>query len=139
MKKIRTLAVAGIGAGAMYLADPDRGRGRRAELRDRATALTRRKRDEVERQRRFEAGVAEGARHGNEPLGPPADDQALRDRIRSQLGPDFPTDRVSLDVVEGVAEVRGELDDRAAIDRLVEAVGNISGVARVNNLLHVPG
>jgi osmotically-inducible protein OsmY len=139
VRKLRTLAAAGMGAAAMYLVDPDRGRGRRAQLRDRFGAATRRLRRDVERQRRYEAGVAEGARHADLPPRRPADDQALADRIRSELGSAFPSDRVVLNVVEGVAEVRGEVDDQATIDRVVQAVSEVAGVAGVENLLHLTG
>jgi hypothetical protein len=46
---------------------------------------------------------------------------------------------VSVNVEDGVAYLRGQLEDRSAIDRLVEAVRQVEGVRDVQSLLHEPG
>jgi len=46
---------------------------------------------------------------------------------------------VSLDVNDGVVELRGQLDDQAAIEELVLRVRAVPGVRSVVSLLHLPG
>jgi hypothetical protein len=139
LRRLRLLTGAGLGAAAMYFFDPQLGRGRRTRARDRLQARLRRARDDAERARRYEVGVAEGRRHGEEPESPPADDRALADRIRSQLGPDFPHARVTLNVVDSVVDLRGELDDHVQIEHLVGRVRAVPGVIDVVSFLHLPG
>jgi hypothetical protein len=61
------LAMLGAGAGLAYMLDPDRGRHRRARMRDRAVALTNRMSDTLEGQSRHWSNRARGvvaeARH----------------------------------------------------------------------------
>ena len=137
--KFRTLKGAAIGAAAMYYLDPQHGRGRRARARDQWAARVRRARRQADRERRYQAGIAEGQRHGAGPERAPADDRALADRIRSELGSEFPHDTVSLTVVDGVAELRGELPSGAAIDRLAMRVAEVADVAGVLDFVHLPG
>ena len=70
---------------------------------------------------------------------PPADDQALADRVRSEIfrRPDAAKGEVNVDVVDGVVSLRGELDDQAEIDRLVSGARAVPGVREVDNMLHV--
>jgi hypothetical protein len=133
------LTGATLGAAAMYFFDPQLGHGRRARTRDQLQARLRRARHDVDRARRYEEGVAEGRRHGAEPESPPADDRALADRIRSRLGPDFPHARVTLNVVDSVVDLRGELDDHLEIEHLVQRVRAVPGVVDVVSFLHLPG
>lgn len=137
MGRMRTWGVAAAGAAAMYFLDPDRGRSRRARASDRAGARLRRLRRKAERERQYAAGVAEGLRHEG-PARRPADDQALADRVKSQLGPTLPLDRINLNAVDGVVELRGQLDDESDIDDVVQAVCGVTGVVEVRNLLHLP-
>jgi len=137
-RRVRTLAGMGLGAAAMYFLDPAQGRSRRARVRDQVPARARRMRRAAERRRRYREGVLEGIHHPM-PSHAPADDRALVQRVRSTLGHAFPHDRVSLAVVDGTVELRGELDDAAAIGDLLVRVGQVPGVARVANLLHLPG
>lgn len=138
MSRTALLLAAGAGAAAMHFLDPDRGRGRRAQARDQLSARLRRMRREAETDRRYAQGVAEGLRHQG-PTHRPADDQVLVDRVKSQLGPSLPLDRINMDALDGVIELRGEVDDRARIDGLVSAVAGVPGVHGVTNLLHTPG
>jgi osmotically-inducible protein OsmY len=123
----------------MYLLDPQLGRGRRIRIRDRVGARIRRFERKSEQQRRYAAGVAEGRRFVGRTLHAPADDRALADRIRSQLGPSFPHDRATLNVVDGVADLRGEMGDPVEIEHLVQNVRAVPGVVDVVSFLHLPG
>ena len=76
-----------------------------------------------------------------EDAGERLNDPALQAKVESEIfrGPDAPKDKVSVNVENGVAYLRGELDDREAIDRLAEAAGSVEGIRGVENLLHTPG
>jgi hypothetical protein len=127
-----------VGATGMYFLDPDRGRSRssraRAQLAKRGRQLQRQR----ERARRYEEGVMEGLRH-TEPPGPPVDDRTLVDRVKSEMGHAFPHDRVSIDVADGVIELRGELESEAEIDALIDRIFEVPGVTALVSLLHLPG
>jgi hypothetical protein len=137
--RFRTLKGAAIGATLMYYCDPQNGRGRRTRARDQWAARMRRARRESERGQRYRAGVVEGLQHIGRPERPPADDRALADRIRSELGHDFPQETVVLTVVDHMAELRGEVPTTDDIDALVLRVAAVADVEGVLDLLHVPG
>jgi hypothetical protein len=137
--RFRTLEGAAVGATLMYYLDPQNGRGRRTRARDQWGARVRRARREAEREQRYVAGQAQGRLHQGGPEQPPADDRALGDRIRSELGHAFPHETVVLTVVDGVAELRGTVPSSADIDALVLRVAAVADVAGVLDLLHVPG
>jgi hypothetical protein len=139
LMRFRTLKGAAIGATLMYYCDPQNGRGRRTRARDQFAARMRRARREAERDQRYRAGVAEGRQHLGRPQRPPADDRALADRIRSELGPEFPQETVVLTVVDHMAELRGVLPTAADVDALVLRVAGVADVEGVVDLLHVPG
>jgi hypothetical protein len=70
----------------------------------------------------------------------PMDDAAIAARIRMKvLGrPDLETGSLVVDVVQGVAFLRGDLKDRRQIDEVVDLTGAVPGVRKVQNLIHVP-
>jgi osmotically-inducible protein OsmY len=138
----RTAVAAGVGAAAAYLLDPDRGRSRRARLRDQGTAFGRRQARALERQASFQRGRAEGivqrARHRG--VQPPADDRALVDRVRTEVlrgDPGHP--HLNVDAVDGVVAVRGQVPDLEAAMDVERRIRAIPGVVDVENLLHAPG
>jgi osmotically-inducible protein OsmY len=143
--KVGTLVIGGaIGAALAYLFDPDSGRGRRARLRDQTMSEVRKARGRGEAKQRYLSNVARGRMSELVSPGPDnrdADDATLGDRIRSQVfgSPQVPDDRIALTVVDGIAELRGELDAPDDILRLGERVGAVSGVRSVRNLLRVHG
>jgi osmotically-inducible protein OsmY len=138
----RTAVAAGVGAAAAYLLDPDRGRSRRARLRDQGKAFGRRKARVLERQASFQRGRAEGviqrARHRGSR--PPADDRALADRVRTEvLRGDPAHTHLNVDAVDGVVSVRGQVADLDTAMDIERRIRQIPGVADVENLLHTPG
>jgi osmotically-inducible protein OsmY len=143
--KVGTLVVgAVIGAALAYLLDPDSGRGRRARLRDQTMSEVRKARERGQAKRRYMSNAARGRMSELVSPGPDnrdPDDATLVDRIRSQVfgSPDLPDDRIALTVVDGVAELRGELDAPEEVHRLVERVAAVPGVRSVRNLLRVHG
>jgi hypothetical protein len=139
----RTAVAAGVGAAAAYLLDPDRGRSRRARLRDQGTAFSRRQARALERQASFPRGRAEGIvqrARGKLAHQPPADDRALVDRVRTEVlrgDPGHP--HLNVDAVDGVVAVRGEVPDLEAAMDVERRIRAIPGVVDVENLLHAPG
>jgi hypothetical protein len=43
-----------------------------------------------------------------------------------------------IDVVRGVAYLRGDLGDRGRFDDILDVTGSVPGVRRVQSLLHLP-
>jgi hypothetical protein len=127
-----------VGAVGMYFLDPDRGRSRSTRVRAQLAKRGRQLQRQRDRTRRYEEGVAEGLRHVPSDT-PPADDIALVDRVKSELGHTLPHDRVSLDAADGVLELRGELDNEADIEALIDRVCAVPGVTSLVSLLHLPG
>jgi osmotically-inducible protein OsmY len=114
-KSVAAAGAAGL-AGAFFL-DPESGKRRRHIARDRALALI---------------------RQGAETTRPAANDQALAERVKSEIfqPADAPKGSVNVNVERGVVYLRGEVRNRDQIKKLVEQAGAVDGVAGVENLLH---
>ena len=67
-------------------------------------------------------------------------DAAIARAIRSRLEDrsDLETGGLVIDVVRGVAYLRGELHDRQQFDEVVDLTGSVPGIRRVQSLLHLP-
>ena len=146
--RIGTLLV-GLGAGAFgalaaFLADPSRGRARRARLLDEGGATVRRAGREVERVIRrvgsMASGKLEAVTEGGNRVAP-TDDLTIRDRAETELfrDPSVPKGTINLNVERGVLVLRGEVADAAMRERLGSQAEAIDGVWSVRNLLHLPG
>jgi osmotically-inducible protein OsmY len=86
------------------------------------------------------AGVAKRARSQAERAEPAANDQALADRVKSEIfrPAESPKDSVSVNVENGVVFLRGEVKRPEQIDELVETTRSVEGVKAVQSLLHTP-
>jgi osmotically-inducible protein OsmY len=133
------------GAVAEYLLDPARGHARRAELRERSAAAGRRSAKQVRRTAVRRAAHLRGRAHRmghrlTTPYHPPVDDRTLVDRVRSEVFGHrrFGRLSVNVDAFDGVVTLRGQLEDQNTIHDLEVAVGKVTGVRRVENLLHTP-
>jgi osmotically-inducible protein OsmY len=84
-------------------------------------------------------GVTPGA--GREPAEERLNDPALARKVESEIfrGSDVPREKVSVNVQDGVVQLRGELDSQAQIDGLAAAAHAVDGVQGVEVLLHVTG
>jgi osmotically-inducible protein OsmY len=135
-------AAALAGLGVEYLLDPTGGKRRRRVLRDRALAGGRRLARRASRRAQYLEGKAEGAIHqATSRPRPVADDQALADRVRSEVfrRPDAPKGSVNVGVVDRVVFLRGEVANEHELTRLLDDARRVPGVVRVENFLHLPG
>jgi len=134
-----------VGAAAVYLFDPEKGRARRALLADWLGARARRGWRTVN-QISARTGTTAAAFPQRmvqlRTMRPrPADDLTLRDRVESEVfrNPDLPKGQINLDVESGVVTIRGQVENAYQIANVEKAVLKVPGVAGVENLLHVAG
>jgi hypothetical protein len=138
----KLLEGAALGAAAAYMFDPDRGRARRARLRDQLDAKARRAGRRAGQRWRDADNRVKGlaARAGGGGRFHPVDDTAVVEHLRTVLARlDVSTADITTEVVDGVARVRGEIANQAAMDKVMSAVAGEAGVSRVENLMHLPG
>lgn len=138
----RTATLAGAGAAIMYFFDPEMGRTRRAKASDKIGAWFRGGSSELQRKGRYIGSTVEGkmqaASHAGQETVPP-NDPALAAKIESEVFRDFPKGGLNVNVVDGVAFLRGELDSDERISALEQAVRKVTGVVDVQNFVHLPG
>jgi osmotically-inducible protein OsmY len=130
-----------MGAAVAYFFDPDRGRGRRAKIRDRSFAMVRRGGTRVGRAARFTGayayGVGQKIRHLRSNYEPP-NDAALVDKVKTELFREHPEFKhISINVAEGVVWLRGEVQHPEDMQRLEKTARRIQGVTGIENLLHL--
>jgi hypothetical protein len=154
--RIRTIALASLaGAAVAYLFDPISGDARRTRLRARIMTFARRKTtvetvraplSDVVQEPSAEISDTPEEPRPEEPrkeaiaLGPgaaPTDDEAIASRIRTEVfgRPDLQTGRIVIDVVRGVAFLRGEMKDGHAIEEIIDRTRSVPGVRGVHNLI----
>jgi hypothetical protein len=164
--RIRTVVLAGAAAAAAaYLADSREGKARRSHLLATTRTLTWRP-VEIDRPIPLPENLApippsrpepspvdtepilatEPARSGAAepvvsamPIAGPNDEAIVRD-VRTRLGErhDLRTDDLVVDVVNGVAYLSGDLQDRQTFGEVVDLTREVPGVRRVQSLLHLP-
>ena len=140
---ILVAAAAILGVLTVYLLDPDRGRGRRAQAFDRAGALARRAGRRAGRVARY--GISTAAALGERMTRQarsyvPPNDATLQAKVESELFRDasIPKGRMNINVENGVVILRGVGDSPEQIERIVAATRAIAGVRDVHSLLHLP-
>jgi hypothetical protein len=152
--RIRTMAIAGLaGAAVAYLLDPIAGSARRSRIRERISAFTAGRRATPEGMPRLPVDVVSAPMRDEVadtpelgevvaviPEDRPNSDAAIADRIRMrvQARPDLQTAGLVVEVLRGVAFLRGDLKDRAQIDEVVDLTGAVPGVQEVQNLIRLP-
>jgi hypothetical protein len=126
-----------LGAGLMYLLDPNKGPARRAMLRDKITGTFHDGRDFVGAGVRDLRNRAEGAVHRTTSHIRPdsADDDTLAERVRAKLGRYVSHPRaLSVEARDGLVTLHGPiLRDEA--ETLIGAVSSVRGVREVLNRL----
>jgi hypothetical protein len=136
---LRAITVAAAGAGLMYLLDPDGGRRRRAQVRDRLVSAAHRTGDAMDSTSRDVTNRARGVvaelrgRLSNVHVG----DDVLRERVRARIGTvvGHPS-AIEVGVSEGSVTLRGPvLADE--VDRLMRRVNGVPGVRETINQLDI--
>ena len=127
------IAGVGVGAGCMYLMDPDRGKSRRALLRDKTTSAYRDVQTSVQRAQADLANRAHGllARAQSAVQHEPVEEDQLIARVRARLG-HLVSHPHAIDVIarEGAITLSGAVLENEA-PALVSGVGSIHGVSSV--------
>lgn len=140
----RSLTVLGAGAAlgalAAYFFDPERGRARRAKVKDMTGARVRRASDEARKARIRVENKAQGIRAELQPrvTDPSFNDPTLAQKIKSEVLRDFPSS-VDVTIEDGKAVLRGMLEQPSQIKELEAAVSAVPGVTEVENLTHLRG
>lgn len=140
-QQLTLLGGLGLGAGLMYLLDPERGRRRRAAARGKAThalgagrsALGRTSRDLAHRSRGLAAEAGARLHLRTETV----EDRVLEDRVRSKMGR-FVSHPHAIEVLadDGEVTLAGEILDSEAAG-LLAAVRSVRGVRKVDDQLRV--
>lgn len=128
-----------MGAGAMYLLDPDRGGRRRALIRDKMARAAHKTSDAIDATsrdvRNRASGLTAEVRASSADDAP--SDRVLEERVRAELGRVCSHPRaIDVTVIDGVVRLSGPILASAA-DDLVSSVRSIRGVRAVENQLGI--
>jgi uncharacterized membrane protein len=136
-KALATIVGAGIGAGLMYLYDPQMGRRRRAVTRDKLLSLSHRLDDAVDVTARDLTNRTVGlwAEMRSSFTSDGVSDEVLAERVRSQLGGlvSHPS-AIEVKAEQGCVTLSGPVL-RDEVDRLLRGVASVRGARRVENHL----
>lgn len=133
------------GLAAMYFLDPDRGKRRRAVLRDRTAGVARRATAVGERTQRKLAsdlyGAGQKVSHPGLTQAEPPNDATLAQKVMTELfrGEDVPKGSINVNAENGVVQLRGTVDKPEMLLEIEGRVRRIAGVLDVENLLQLPG
>jgi len=109
---------------------------------DQTVALRRRRQRQVEADLRYQDGQLQGeaARAAGAGEFTPEDDIDIRQAVHAALvGLDVDTSDVNVDVVDGVATLRGQVGTAEDCDRVCHTANGVAGVVEVRSYLHTPG
>jgi CBS domain-containing protein len=132
-------ACLGIGAGIMYLFDPNRGRTRRAQVRDKARSLYTTSGDAMTRTREDLRNRAKGVVSSTKTWWQhePVDDSKLEARVRSKMGRYVSHPHaIQVSARNGHVILEGSILANE-VPKLLKCVRGIQGVGSVENRLHV--
>lgn len=139
------MLAASIAMGAIleYFLDPDRGRSRRAEAGDRFAGFARRVARRLGRTGRYGRATAAGLVHRyahRHPADAVADDATLAHKVETELFRDrrVPKGRMNVNAEKGTVILRGVVDSRDQIERILAVTMSIDGVRAVKSLLRTP-
>lgn len=129
----------GVGAGAMFILDPDRGKRRRALARDKAVSFANTSKETLEKRARDIRNRATGIVHETKALfadgGVP--DSKLLERVKAALGRCAVHDRaLTATVTNGTVTLSGDTLVNE-VDTVVNAARSVRGVKDVVNNLNV--
>src|SRR5918994_5996042 len=132
------------GASLAHFLDPVSGRRRRKVGADRAAGALRAAWRRLGRTVRLLSAQAYGARmqlaHRTE-APKELDDVTITHKIETEVfrDPDVPKGQINVNVQDGVAQLRGEVQTPDMLEALVERTREVQGVREVESLLHLPG
>ena len=138
-RTVALIGAGGIGAGFMYLFDPDRGKRRRAEIRNKARHINRIAIDAAGKTQRDLRNRLLGVRAeiGSLVCSDEVADDVLKARIRSKLGRLVSHPHaIEVKVVDGRAILTGPIL-AAEVVPLFEGISSIGGLKSVENLLEL--
>src|SRR5438309_7958373 len=138
MRKTRIAAIGFVaGAVAAALLDPERGRSRRAQVRDRGGAAIRRTFRRTERGLRSVQSELHGAAQRLQHLQPEEADASYRlvDRVQSELfrDPSIPKGQLNVSVEEGTVVLRGHVESDSLKSMIERRARGIAGAQQVDN------
>jgi uncharacterized membrane protein len=126
-----------LGVGLTYFLDPDRGRRRRARVRDTATHLAHVTNDVVSKTRRDVRNRTRGLASQVNAIfrGERPSDEVLVERVRTKIGPVVSHPRaIEVTATQGRVTLSGPILARE-VDRLLERIAHVRGVTGVENQL----
>ncbi|HET8548187.1 MAG TPA: SRPBCC family protein [Bryobacteraceae bacterium] len=139
IRPVSLLGGAGVGAGLMYLLDPDRGRRRRAITRDKAKSVVRQSSDALSKAARDLGNRALGTASvvRTNWSGEQVDDDVLAARVRTQLGRAVShPGAIEVSAEQGSVTLGGSVL-RHELDPLLSAISSVPGVHEIRNELAV--
>jgi len=131
----------GLGALIAYLFDPQSGRSRRAEARQRIPAMLRRtsaKAGQAGKAASSQAtAVKAKAKHRKEAEKPQPDDVTLARKVETEIfrDADVPKGQINVNAENGKVVLRGEVGEPSLIEDLEKRTKKVQGVLEVENLL----
>ena len=134
MAALTKMAAVGIGSALIaYLFDPERGKGRRAKLRDQTKSRIRKAQDAARRQVEFQSNRVMGLAHEmmSDDASSEPDDELIRQKVKSEVIGPAQLPSVEVDVRNGVVTITGDIDDAQYRDLAME-IRKISGVESVD-------
>jgi osmotically-inducible protein OsmY len=141
---VELLGAAGIGT-AFGLLLGKLNRRRRHTAVDRTASAVRHGMRNTRRRAEYTAGKAQGVRHAATSAlhheEREYDDITLARKIESEVfrDADAPKGSVNVNVIDGIVELRGQVQQPEQVKALGDAVAAVDGVRGVENLLHTPG
>jgi osmotically-inducible protein OsmY len=139
---MRKLLLGGALGGAFaYFLDPQNGRRRRNVTRDRIFAFFRRTAEKRQAVTATAYATKQKVTHLREEEKPQPDDVTLARKVETEIFRDAeaPKGTVNVNAVDGVVELRGEVQRPEIVRDLEERARKVQGVRDVRNLLHLPG
>jgi osmotically-inducible protein OsmY len=131
----------GLGALIAYFFDPQNGRSRRAEARQRIPALLRRTSAKAENVGQTATAKATAAKqkatHVKEQEKPQPDDVTLARKVETEIFRDaeVPKGKINVNAENGKVVLRGEVEEPSLIQDLEKRTKKVQGVREVENLL----
>jgi osmotically-inducible protein OsmY len=144
MGRVGTFALGIATGGAIgYLLDPDRGRSRRARLRDQTKSQVRTASASLKNRLDYQRGVARGIMHDlAKHLGPEREytDDTLLQKVKSEaLGHWDHKDTIAVDIRDGMVMLTGRVDSETDRDRLIELIRAVDGVGLIDDRVDIGG